>query len=117
MASEPDQSRDRRQHRTGKGFARGHPNSDRAWRARQHGTDAARECDAAVHRLFSADPRGELGQVFGKETWRDTIGHLRKLGFIAAGPSSPRPGAPYTHVTTPTFLSRFGFETLRDTGF
>ncbi len=63
---------------------------------------------------FQPITRAELGQVFGKEVSRDTIGHLRKLGFIAAGPRSPQPGAPYTYVTTPAFLSQFGFETLRD---
>jgi len=34
--------------------------------------------------------------------------------FIAAGPRSPTPGAPYAYVTTPGFLSHFGFESLRD---
>uniref|UniRef100_A0A9E8CSC6 SMC-Scp complex subunit ScpB n=1 Tax=Bosea sp. NBC_00436 TaxID=2969620 RepID=A0A9E8CSC6_9HYPH len=63
---------------------------------------------------FQPITRAELGDVFGKEVSRDTIGRLRKLGFIAAGPRSPQPGAPYTYVTTPTFLSQFGFETLRD---
>lgn len=63
---------------------------------------------------FQPMTRGELGQVLGKEISRDMIGHLRKLGFIAAGPRSPQPGAPYTYVTTPVFLSQFGFETLRD---
>ena len=63
---------------------------------------------------FQPITRAELGAVFGKEVSRDTIGHLRKLGFIAAGPRSPQPGAPYTYVTKPAFLSEFGFETLRD---
>ena len=58
--------------------------------------------------------RSELSQFFGKEVSRDTIGHLRGLGFIAAGPRSPQPGAPYTYVTTNGFLSHFGFNTLRD---
>jgi segregation and condensation protein B len=58
--------------------------------------------------------RGELGQFFGREVSRDLIGHLRSLGFIASGPRSPTPGAPYTYVTTPAFLSHFGFDTLRD---
>ncbi|MDQ0348683.1 4-hydroxybenzoate polyprenyltransferase [Ancylobacter vacuolatus] len=35
-------------------------------------------------------------------------------GFIATGPRSPQPGAPYTYVTTREFLSHFGFDTLRD---
>ncbi|PZN95494.1 MAG: segregation and condensation protein B [Hyphomicrobiales bacterium] len=63
---------------------------------------------------FQPITRAELGQVFGKEISRDTIGHLRKRGFIAAGPRSPQPGAPYSYVTTQEFLSQFGFETLRD---
>jgi len=63
---------------------------------------------------FQPITRAELGAVFGKEISRDMIGHLRKLGFIAAGPRSPQPGAPYTYVTTPAFLAQFGFETLRD---
>jgi segregation and condensation protein B len=58
--------------------------------------------------------RGELSQFFGKEVSRDTIGHLRALAFIASGPCSPQPGAPYTYVTTKTFLAHFGFDTLRD---
>jgi segregation and condensation protein B len=63
---------------------------------------------------FQPITRGELGRVFGKEISRDVIGHLRALGFIAAGPRSPTPGAPYTNVTTKAFLSQFGFDTLRD---
>lgn len=63
---------------------------------------------------FQPITRGELGEVFGKEVSRDTIGHLRGLGFIAAGPRSPQPGAPYTYVTTKAFLVHFGFDTLRD---
>ena len=63
---------------------------------------------------FQPITRGELGKFFGREISRDTIGHLRRLGFIAAGPRSPQPGAPYTYVTTKEFLSHFGFDTLRD---
>ncbi|MGG2377472.1 SMC-Scp complex subunit ScpB, partial [Salmonella enterica] len=63
---------------------------------------------------FQPITRGELGQLFGKEVSRDTIGHLRALGFIAAGPRSPQPGAPYSYVTTKGFLSHYGFDTLRD---
>ena len=58
--------------------------------------------------------RSELSQFFGKEVSRDTIGRLRGLDLIAAGPRSPQPGAPYTYVTTKAFLSHFGFDTLRD---
>ncbi len=63
---------------------------------------------------FQPITRGELSRFFGREISRDTIGHLRRLGFIAAGPRSPQPGAPYTYVTTREFLSHFGFDTLRD---
>ncbi|MEY9607084.1 segregation and condensation protein B [Bradyrhizobium japonicum] len=63
---------------------------------------------------FQPITRGELGQFFGKEVSRDVIGHLRGIGFIAAGPRSPQPGAPYTYVTTKEFLAHFGFDTLRD---
>src|SRR6202034_1422045 len=55
-----------------------------------------------------------LGQFFGMEVSRDTIGALRRQGLIAAGPRSPRPGAPYAYGTTPAFLAHFGFESLRD---
>ncbi|WP_024508378.1 SMC-Scp complex subunit ScpB [Bradyrhizobium sp. ARR65] len=58
--------------------------------------------------------RSELSSFFGKEVSRDTIARLRGLKFIAAGPRSPQPGAPYTYVTTKAFLSHFGLETLRD---
>jgi segregation and condensation protein B len=58
--------------------------------------------------------RGELGKVFGKEMSRDTVAALKRAGVIAAGPRSPEPGAPYTYVTTDTFLSVFGLASLRD---
>jgi segregation and condensation protein B len=58
--------------------------------------------------------RGELSKIFGKEISRDTVAGLRDAGFIASGPRSPTPGAPYTYVTTKHFLSAFGLETLRD---
>ncbi len=63
---------------------------------------------------FQPITRAELGQFFGKEISRDLIGVLRGLGFIAAGPRSPVPGAPYTYVTTKAFLTHFGFDSLRD---
>lgn len=58
--------------------------------------------------------RAELGAIFGKEVSRDTIAFIRSLGFVASGPRSPQPGAPYTYVTTGTFLAHFGLDTLRD---
>ncbi|NTF91417.1 SMC-Scp complex subunit ScpB [Agrobacterium rhizogenes] len=63
---------------------------------------------------FQPITRGELSKIFGKEISRDTIASLRDAGFIASGPRSPTPGAPYTYVTTKHFLSTFGLETLRD---
>jgi len=63
---------------------------------------------------FQPITRGELGQFFGKEVSRDTMGQLRAFDLITAGPRSPQPGAPYTYVTTPGFLSYFGFTSLRD---
>ncbi|TIT20132.1 MAG: SMC-Scp complex subunit ScpB [Mesorhizobium sp.] len=63
---------------------------------------------------FQPITRAELSSFFGKEISRDLIGHLRGAGMIASGPRSPTPGAPYTYVTTKTFLSHFGLDTLRD---
>jgi segregation and condensation protein B len=63
---------------------------------------------------FQPITRGELSIFFGKEVSRDLIGNLRSQDFIASGPRSPQPGAPYTYVTTKTFLSHFGLDTLRD---
>ena len=63
---------------------------------------------------FQPITRGELSHFFGREISRDTIASLRAERFIAAGPRSPQPGAPYAYVTTPDFLLHFGFESLRD---
>jgi segregation and condensation protein B len=63
---------------------------------------------------FQPVTRAELSKILGKEVSRDTIASLRSAGFLASGPRSPTPGAPYTYVTTRQFLSAFGFETLRD---
>ncbi|RUU94574.1 MULTISPECIES: SMC-Scp complex subunit ScpB [unclassified Mesorhizobium] len=63
---------------------------------------------------FQPITRGELSSFFGKEISRDLIGTLRGQNFIASGPRSPTPGAPYTYVTTKTFLLEFGLATLRD---
>ncbi len=52
--------------------------------------------------------------MFGREISRDLIGSLREEGLIAAGPRSPKLGAPYDYVTTDKFLLQFGFESLRD---
>ncbi len=58
--------------------------------------------------------RAELGAVLGAPVSRDTVAAIRADGFLASGPRAPLPGAPYTYVTTPAFLSTFGFDTLRD---
>ncbi|OBZ97458.1 transcriptional regulator (plasmid) [Pararhizobium polonicum] len=63
---------------------------------------------------FQPVTRSDLSKIFGKEVSRDTIAALRGAGFLSSGPRSPTPGAPYTYVTTPHFLSAFGLETLRD---
>ncbi|NSY15062.1 SMC-Scp complex subunit ScpB [Agrobacterium vitis] len=83
----------------------------------RRGTAALSEFEAMVLMAvgyFQPVTRGELSKVFGKEVSRDTIASLRGAGFIGSGPRSPTPGAPYTYVTTPHFLSAFGLETLRD---
>ncbi|HTH27985.1 MAG TPA: SMC-Scp complex subunit ScpB [Sphingobium sp.] len=63
---------------------------------------------------FQPITRGDLSKIFGKEVSRDTIASLRGANFLASGPRSPTPGAPYTYVTTKHFLTAFGMETLRD---
>jgi chromosome segregation and condensation protein ScpB len=63
---------------------------------------------------FQPITRSELSAFFGREVSRDLIGVLRGQDFIASGPRSPQPGAPYTYVTTKAFLSHFGLDTLRD---
>ena len=80
-------------------------------------TAALSKADAVVLMgvgYFQPITRGELSQLLGREVSRDTIAALRGEGLIAAGPRSPTPGAPYAYVTTPGFLSHFGFESLRD---
>lgn len=63
---------------------------------------------------FQPITRAELSTFFGREVSRDLISVLRSAGFIGSGPRAPQPGAPYTYVTTKTFLSHFGLGTLRD---
>ena len=58
--------------------------------------------------------RGELSERFGREISRDLIAALREEGLIAAGPRSPKLGAPYAYVTTEKFLLEFGLELLRE---
>ena len=63
---------------------------------------------------FQPVTRAELSETFGREISRDLIASLREEGLIAAGPRSPKLGAPYAYVTTEKFLIEFGFESLRD---
>ncbi|MGB8813055.1 MAG: SMC-Scp complex subunit ScpB [Paracoccaceae bacterium] len=65
----------------------------------------------AYHQPISRDG---LKDIFGKDISRDLIGRLAERALIATGPREPRRGAPYTFVTTETFLAAFGLETLRD---
>ena len=65
----------------------------------------------AFQQLISRDG---LKDIFGKEISRDLIGRLAERDLIGTGPREPRRGAPYTFVTTGTFLVAFGMESLRD---
>lgn len=65
----------------------------------------------AFHQPIS---RERLKDIFGKEIGRDLIGRLADRDLIGTGPREPRRGAPYTFVTTETFLAAFGLESLRD---
>lgn len=58
--------------------------------------------------------RDRLKDIFGKAVSRDLIGRLRAQELITTGPRSPRAGAPYTYVTTQTFLMVFDLQSLRD---
>ena len=64
--------------------------------------------------MFQPVTRGEISEMFGREISRDLIAGLREEGLIAAGPRSPKVGAPYAYVTTEKFLFEFGLESLRD---
>ena len=65
----------------------------------------------AWHQPISRDG---LKDIFGKDISRDLIGRLAERDLIGTGPREPRRGAPYTFVTTETFLAAFGLESLRD---
>lgn len=65
----------------------------------------------AFHQPIS---RNGLKDIFGKEISRDLIGRLAERELIGTGPREPRRGAPYTFVTTETFLAAFGMQSLRD---
>jgi chromosome segregation and condensation protein ScpB len=63
---------------------------------------------------FQPVTRLDLGDILGKPVSRDAIAALRSSGLVATGPRSPQPGAPYTYVTTPAFLTAWGLDSLRD---
>lgn len=63
---------------------------------------------------FQPITRSDLSKIFGKEVSRDMIASLRNANFLASGPRSPTPSAPYTYVTPKHFLTAFGLQTLRD---
>ena len=73
--------------------------------------DLAVRAAIAYHQPISRDG---LKDIFGKDISRDLIGRLAERDLIATGPREPRRGAPYTFVTTETFLAAFGLESLRD---
>jgi segregation and condensation protein B len=63
---------------------------------------------------FQPITRMGVADILGKPVSRDAIAALRSAGLIATGPRSPQPGAPYTYVTTPAFLSLAGLPSLRE---
>jgi segregation and condensation protein B len=63
---------------------------------------------------FQPVTRMGVADILGKPVGRDAIAALRSTGFVATGPRSPQPGAPYTYVTTPAFLDLAGLPSLRD---
>ncbi|MCC5961409.1 MAG: SMC-Scp complex subunit ScpB [Rhodobacteraceae bacterium] len=65
----------------------------------------------AYHQPLS---REGLREIFGRDISRDLIGRLSARGLIAPGPREPRRGAPYTFVTTDTFLAAFDLTSLAD---
>lgn len=73
--------------------------------------DVAVLATIAYHQPITRDG---LKDIFGKEINRDLIGRLRARALITTGPRSPRRGAPYTFVTTQTFLIAFNLQSLRD---
>ena len=100
-------------HQTRKGFAEAiHAATGLADRVKELSRAEAGVLMAIAY--FQPVTRGEISEMFGREVSRDLIASLRAAGLIAAGPRSPQPGAPYAYVTTPGFLSEFGFESLRD---
>ena len=65
----------------------------------------------AFHQPVSRDG---LKEILGKEISRDLLGRLAERDLIGTGPREPRRGAPFTFVTTETFIAAFGMQSLRD---
>jgi segregation and condensation protein B len=63
---------------------------------------------------FQPITRRELGATLGRDVSRDMLADLRSFGLIGSGPKSPRAGAPNTYITTASFLTQFGFNSLND---
>ena len=65
--------------------------------------------------MFQPVTRGEITEMFGREISRDLIASLRDEGLIAAGPRSPKIGAPSTPTSRPrSFCSSSGSKSLRE---
>jgi segregation and condensation protein B len=58
--------------------------------------------------------REQICDLAGRAVSRDTLAWLRQQDLITTGPRLAQPGAPATYVTTPTFLERFGLNTIGD---
>lgn len=58
--------------------------------------------------------RARLSEIIGREVSRDMVAQLRHADFISNGPRAPRPGAPFSYVTTKRFLEHFDLQTLSD---
>ncbi len=65
----------------------------------------------ALHQPITRDG---LREIFGREISRDLIGRLSERGLIAPGPRAPRRGAPYSFITTDSFLAAFDLRSLQD---
>lgn len=63
---------------------------------------------------FQPITRARISELLGREVSRDVMAAIRAEGLIGEGPRSPKTGAAYTYVTTPGYLARFGFKSLRD---
>jgi hypothetical protein len=84
------------------GLCSGDPGGGQS-RGRAPGAGALGHCGAGCDRPSPADRRDDLARHFGRE-----------VSLIAPGPRSPRPGAPYTFVTTEGFLAAFDLRSLKD---